>query len=282
MKRRGGWMLIIGFIHAALFFEDIIGVYGFILLVFAPWLLHLSTRRMIVLTTFLLIVVGIIAPFMPRGYETLDMAAAGTAVMVNPLEASLIRMYEWIFYTPSLSYQYIPGMLIGILLGRFGFLDNPENHKKTLTKVALICLPLSIAGALPIALRSALFWSGNGEVAEAASKIFHITTGYAGGAGWTALIGLTVVRIGGNQGSIVRAIAALGQRSLSFYLFQSVMFVLILAPFAGGLGGHLGQLGSDLIALFVWILSVLLAALLAGKSMRGPFESFLRRKSTVS
>ncbi|MGD6802017.1 DUF418 domain-containing protein [Rossellomorea aquimaris] len=282
LKRRGGWMLVIGFLHAALFFEDIIGVYGLIALVFAGVLLRLSNREMVVVTSILLIVVGVIAPFMPRAYETLNMAGAGIAVMENPLEASLIRIYEWIFYTPSLSYQYVPGVLIGILLGRAGFLDNPENHQKTLRKVALIGLLLSIAGAIPIALRSSLFWSGNGEIAVAAAKNLHITTGYAGGAGWTALIGLAVVRLEGKQGSFVSAIAALGQRSLSFYLFQSVMFVLILAPYAGGLGGHMGQLGSDLIALLVWILSVLLAALLAGKSMRGPFESFLRMKSKIS
>ncbi|RIW30381.1 DUF418 domain-containing protein [Bacillus salacetis] len=280
LKRRGGWMLVIGFLHASLFFKDIIGVYGFIALVFAEQLLRLSNRKMIGLAVTLLTLVGIIAPFMPRGFETL--AAAGTAVMENPIEASLIRMFEWIFYTPFLSYQYIPGVLIGILIGRSGFLDNPELHKKTLAGIAMIGLSLSIAGAIPLAMRSSLLWSVEGEIAAAAAKILHITTGYAGGAGWTALIGLIVVRLNGNQGRFVRSIAALGQRSLSFYLFQSVMFVLILAPFAGSLGGHLGQMGSDIIALLVWTLSVLLAAVLAGKSLRGPFESFLRRKSRLS
>lgn len=36
-------------------------------------------------------------------------------------------------------------------------------------------------------------------------------------------------------------------RSLSFYLFQSVLFVTILSTYAGRLGGQIGQLESDLI-----------------------------------
>lgn len=36
-RRRGAWMLVIGFFHATLFLADIIGVYGFIALLFASY-----------------------------------------------------------------------------------------------------------------------------------------------------------------------------------------------------------------------------------------------------
>jgi uncharacterized protein len=80
---------------------------------------------------------------------------------------------------------------------------------------------------------------------------------------------------------MTKAIAALGQRSLSFYLFQSVLFVVILAPYAGGLGGQIGQLESDLIAVLVWVLTVFVANFMHKRSIRGPFETFLRKKSAI-
>ncbi|OAS87764.1 MULTISPECIES: DUF418 domain-containing protein [Metabacillus] len=59
------------------------------------------------------------------------------------------------------------------------------------------------------------------------------------------------------------------------------MFVIILAPYAGGLGGEISQLESDLIAVFVWVLSVFVANYMHQRSIRGPFETILRKKSTI-
>ncbi len=53
-RRRGALMLVIGFFHATLFFADIIGVYGFIALLFASLFLRLSNRKSIILIIFFL------------------------------------------------------------------------------------------------------------------------------------------------------------------------------------------------------------------------------------
>ncbi|WP_417897511.1 DUF418 domain-containing protein [Bacillus haimaensis] len=280
-KRRGAWMLVIGFFHATLFFADIIGVYGFIALLFASLFLRFSNRKIIIITVFFLVLVGVFAPFMPRGFDALNMEVTTSATIEDPIEASITRMFDWLFYTPVLSYQVIPGVLIGILLARFQVIDNPKRHKKALITVATLGLLLSSAGGIPMALMSSLFWTSYNDVLEATAKSLHTITGYAGGVGWTALFGLLVIKVEGKIGSITKAIVALGQRSLSFYLFQSILFVLILAPYAGGLGGHINQFWSDLIAVFVWIFSIIVANFMHQRSIRGPFETFLRKKSAI-
>jgi uncharacterized protein len=280
-RLRGAWMLVIGFFHATLFLADIIGVYGFIALLFASLFLRLSNRNMIILTVFFLILVGVFAPHMPRGFDALNMEVTNSATIADPIEAAMTRMFDWMFYTPVLSYQVIPGVLIGILLARFQIIDNPKTYKKLLYITAIIGLFISTAGGIPMALMSSLFWTSYNDVWEVTAKLLHTLTGYAGGVGWTALIGLLVIKLEGNSGRMTKAIAALGQRSLSFYLFQSILFVIILAPYAGGLGGHISQLESDMIAVFVWVLTVFVANFMQNRSMRGPFETFLRKKSAI-
>jgi uncharacterized protein len=280
-RRRGAWMLVIGFFHATFFLADIIGVYGFIALLFAGLFLRLSNRNMIIVAVFFLILVGVFAPDMPRGFDSLNDEVVNSATIEDPIEAAMTRMFDWMFYTPVLSYQVIPGVLMGILVARFQIIDHPKSHRKFLISAALFGLFISTVGGMPMALMSSLFWTNYNEVWEVLAKSLHTITGYAGGVGWTALIGLLVIKLEGKSGSVTKAIAALGQRSLSFYLFQSIVFVLVLAPYAGGLGGKIGQLESDLIAVFIWLLSVLVANYMESRSKRGPFETFLRKKSAI-
>lgn len=146
---------------------------------------------------------------------------------------------------------------------------------------AIVGLMLSTFGAIPMALMSSLFWTNYSEGTAAMAKSIHTIAGYAGGIGWTALIGLVVIKLDKQRGEITTAIAAVGQRSMSFYLFQSIVFVFIFAPYTRGLGDRIGQTGSDLIAIGVWVLSVWIANFMHNRSLRGPAETFLRQRVTI-
>jgi uncharacterized membrane protein YeiB len=76
---------------------------------------------------------------------------------------------------------------------------------------------------------------------------------------------------------IVRALAAVGQRSLTFYLFQSLLLAPLLASWGLGLAPHLGTASAVAIAFAVWLLSLPIAAWMDSRSMRGPAERVLRR-----
>jgi uncharacterized membrane protein YeiB len=99
----------------------------------------------------------------------------------------------------------------------------------------------------------------------------------AGGIGAAALIGLIAIKMGRRRGPITNAIAAVGQRSMTFYLFQSFVFVAVFAPYAGGLGGYVSISGATVVAVMTWLLSVVIAAFMHFTNIRGPAEALLRR-----
>ncbi len=76
---------------------------------------------------------------------------------------------------------------------------------------------------------------------------------------------------------VARALSAVGQRSLTFYLFQSLLLAPLMASWGLGLAPQLSTASAVGIALAVWLLSLPLAAWMDGRGMRGPAERLLRR-----
>ena len=76
---------------------------------------------------------------------------------------------------------------------------------------------------------------------------------------------------------IVEALRATGERSLSCYLAQSVVFVALLPAWTLGLGGTLGTAEATALGLLTWLLTVFGADALARRGRRGPAETLLRR-----
>jgi uncharacterized protein len=79
--------------------------------------------------------------------------------------------------------------------------------------------------------------------------VAQTVTSYAGGIGYATIAGLVAIRIGvrdgvgarSRPGPVISALAACGQRSMTCYLLQSVVFVAVLAAYGGGLGNRLGS-----------------------------------------
>ena len=106
---------------------------------------------------------------------------------------------------------------------------------------------------LPLALAAVGVWRpGEGLLMLAA--FLHTLGGYAGGLGYAAVFGLLVIRRGARSGGVVAGsttgirrvvagsitvLAACGQRSLSCYLGQSVLFAALLPAWTLGLGARL-------------------------------------------
>ena len=81
----------------------------------------------------------------------------------------------------------------------------------------------------------------------------------------------------GRPGAVLEALGACGQRSLSCYLGQSVLFVMLLPAWTLGLGGRLTVAQAALLAVAVWLVLLLVAAGSARVGYRGPAEVLLRR-----
>jgi uncharacterized membrane protein YeiB len=91
------------------------------------------------------------------------------------------------------------------------------------------------------------------------------------------VFGLCAARAGAGAGPLTRALAACGQRSLSCYLGQSVLFVALLPAWTLNLGARLGVAQAAVLAVVVWLVLLLVAVVSARAGYRGPAEVLLRR-----
>lgn len=269
LRRRGAGLLVIGLLHALLLWSgDILGAYGVLTLVLAGFVFGMPDRWLLGLAAASVAVVAL---------GGAGGAAAGSASThtADPLAAAGLRLGEW---APTLVMQplgLLGGVLLGVWAARREILDEPRRHRTLLRRTAIGGLALAILGGLPRALIDAGVWTGPSEWAGMLAGALHGASGY-GGIGYAALIALAVTRIR-TPGPVAGALSACGQRSLSCYLAQSVVFVGLLASYGGGLGRHIGVAGAAGVSVAAWASIVGGAAVLRRMGHRGPAEIVLRR-----
>jgi uncharacterized membrane protein YeiB len=270
-----------------LYFGDFLGAYGIVGIICTLFLLNRGDK-------FHRIALGIWA-FM--ALEVVVVAVRAVLAVVNssgpahPLTnkpnpslaatsyfASLVdRLHEYPLHAASVL-GFIIIVWLGIWAARKQILENPAAHKRLLTSVASVSLGITVVGGLPFALVGA-GWMHVDESAVSALSYLSQTSGMFGGPGYVALFGLLVARISkvSKPSLPVRAISALGQRSLSGYLFQSVSWMVLLAPFTLDLRFGSTAYTAALVAIGVWVVSVLAAYAMSRRSYRGPAETLLRK-----
>ena len=276
LRRRGRWLIAFGFLHVLLLFPgDVLGLYGVLGFALVA-MIKASDRALIVTAGLWLALVAVVqgaAYVMP---SPTGEPIAGSLETADPLQAMAMRPFEWLL-TPVGMLGVFSAALVGVWAARRGVLEDPARHRPLLRRTAVIGLAVAVLGGLPMGLAVGGSWTPGDLTALWAVSALHAVTGIAGGLGYAALIGLLAARIKGEPGPLVRAVAATGERSLSAYLFQSAVFVALLAPYTLGLGATLGTAAVSLLALATWLVSVLLADALRRAGRRGPAETLLRR-----
>lgn len=124
-------------------------------------------------------------------------------------------------------FPIIPSVLLGIWSGRKRLLTDPHAHHKRLKIIAVIGITISIIGAVPLVMIGEVWKPGY----FAAGIIWgiHIITGMVAGIGYAALFGVIGNHIKKSDW-ITNSIVALGQRSLTFYVLNEAMLVILLSP----------------------------------------------------
>jgi uncharacterized membrane protein YeiB len=209
----------------------------------------------------------------PSGTESAlpSLGATGTALALG------LRVVEWLVGTMSQAALVAPAVLVGAWAARRRLLDQPERHRRPLRTGSALGLAVGLLGAQPLALAASQAWEEPSLAGSVLAAVLHTVTGYAAGLGYACLGGLVAVRLAGRRGLVVRALVATGQRSLTCYLAQSMVFVALLASYGGGLGDDLGVAQITGAALLTWLGTVLLALGLDRAGLGGPFEVLLRR-----
>lgn len=271
LRRRGLWLTVIGFANTVILVPiDIVAVYGVTLLLAAP--LVRARDRVLLWTAALTLIPATLL----LAWQSVNALTGVTGPMTDYLEPTLLahlwaNIPSWAPETLIETIMVLPGMLAGIWAARRRFLDEPARHARLLRTVTVTFLGIALAGRLPAALMLAGAWE-QGPVWFAA--IAHDLTGYLGGIGMAAAIGLVAIRA---RGPVTVALAALGQRSLTFYLLQSVIWLALFYPFTLGLS--VSAPAAFAIAVAVWAGSVALADGMRRAGYRGPAEIVLRKLS---
>ena len=168
----------------------------------------------------------------------------------------------------------VPCVMIGVGVARWGVLQDPRGHRLVLACFAVGGLSVGILGGLPFALMQ-LDWAFAGSAAWS-YPLFH-ASGVAGACGWLALLAL----VGGSPreklGTVCAFLSAIGRRSMTAYLSQTLLFILIFSVLGACGVRSLGVAVSGLIAAGVWAL-IGLGCVIAEAlgSSRGPAEWALR------
>ncbi len=278
LRRRGRWLLLLGLLHAALLFNgDVLGAYGLLGLLLAGAVLLSADRRLLVAAGVWLLPVALLGLGMgaPTGPDvTAFFPSMGTT---DPWVAAGWRVVEWLGLTLYYVLSLAAAVLAGAWAARRGLLTRPEQHVRALRTGAVLGLGAAAVGAQPLALMATQVWTDPPVVSLLLAASLHALTGYAGGVGYACVAGLVAVAVRDHRGPVVGALVATGQRSLTCYLAQSVVFVAVLASYGGGMGDDLGVATVSVVAVLTWLATVGMAVLMARAGARGPFERLLRR-----
>jgi len=186
------------------------------------------------------------------------------------------RLGEW----PSITLVLLPSILfvwVGAWAAKKRLLEEPNR------KVLLVGLfggfGVAIAGALPMGLFAGDYIGFDADTAALAKTLYE-GAGVFGAIGYLSLFGLIGMAVGKKRRNVVvTAISALGQRTLSAYLFQSVAWLILAPPFMLGLGSQAKNptFVAAACGLGVWLLSVVVAYWMHRKGYRGPAEILVRK-----
>lgn len=305
LVRRNLWLVVFGFVHAALLFGgDILGAYGLCGLILG-YLIQRAGDRALKLTVWIL--AGILALFILIQVFFISLALAvgvGTGTDATPDESEAfgaitdtlltqgtgeenylaaigIRLLVWVMATALGTFSLIVPIFIilGGLAARHRWIESCDARaprRPRLGLVAGIGIPLGVLGSVPQAL-AYLGWVSEDSGPVQLLSVLSTATGACAGIGYAALFGLIGLRLQDNPPRLLLPIAYLGKRSLSFYLFQSVVFAPLLAAWGLGLGRTWNTTPAFLLAIGVWVVSVALAMWMESRNSKGPAEVVLRR-----
>jgi uncharacterized protein len=282
LRRRSWWLIAFGFVHATfLFVGDILAPYGAAGLV-ALFFVHLSDKalkRWLVWSSLYLVVIGLPVLgllFSGGGEGGEPMAIDGVPPYVGQMLMGAILSVSLDVVSVLLA-MFIPLVAAGMMLQRSGWIDRPSEHLPQLKTVFITGMIVNVLSSLPYALTALGAWEPSPAVFIAATYLTLLGGMYAG-LGYICGFALLAHKLRGyGRRGVPGVLAAVGERSLTCYLLQSVIMAPLLTVWGFGLGEDIGYLTAFGVAFGTWLCTVAVAVALDKAGKRGPFEVLLRR-----
>ena len=293
IRRRGMWMLVFAAVHGALFMGDIIGAYALIAVALAGVIAGRERRPQAVIGGLCAAVclgyMLYIGWFISAGGVTVGTAGAAGGIagdIMEMLRGPLYPAVSLVLWAGDsmvtiLTGLALPAALLGVRLADTDLLTRPDRHRRALLVGGAAALVVGAAGVLPRILPSLGVGVPAGVTVVASA--LDVATGMVGACGWLALLAAWAGPGGGPLRGARWLLAAVGRRSMSVYIGQSILFALVFGALArcGAPPPH--QTTAALIGVAVWATLALACAWMEhGGRTRGPLEILLRRAVAAS
>lgn len=283
VRRRGLWMILFGAVHGVIFTGDVIGAYGLIAVLLAGVLVYRRKIWMIVVGGATALIglwsaaaVGSILE--SAGGSGADGLGGEGARLTFSAWYPLSSLARWPVSTVVFAFTSyaVVCVLIGARLADSDLLSHPDRHRGRLLGGGVAGILVGVVGAVPYLLLT------HGSLPPhlgGAAVVVSSLSGVAGAFGWLCLLAAWAGP--GRPGPLRGArwvLAAVGKRSMTAYVGQSVLFLAIVGSLVLMHVGPVGEAAGELIAVLVWAAVAAFCVVLerAGRA-RGPLEVLLRR-----
>ncbi|KXY49770.1 DUF418 domain-containing protein [Bacillus toyonensis] len=279
VRKRSLYLILFGIVLAVLIGgQDILMAYGLAGIFVSPLL---KCKMKTLIRTFIIIAI-LYTIFIPIiwGLNMQSIGDYGFSPDVSAKDTYLSTTMTRLLFFPIIPvlihfmFPILPSVILGLWIAKYKLLIKPEQQLKKLYFITTIGLAISLIGALPLSFIGTI-WYPTVFTAGMINGI-HILTGIAGGLAYATGFGIIGSRLK-NPGYFSLALIALGKRSLTFFVLNEALLVIFLSPVAFDLGGHVSNAFAALIAICIWISSVIVALIMEKNNLNGPLEILLRR-----
>ena len=287
VRRRGLWMILFGAVHGTIFAGDIIGTYGIIATIFAGTIVERKRVRMLVAGLLITAVGGY--SMVSMGLATMDVDAARAAADAASASDTALRPIGLDYFPNSfvqwavsavitvLTSTALPAALLGARLAETDLLARPDRHRRALLVGGAAALVVGALGALPYMKLGAPAWL------IVMGPTLDSLTGMVGACGWLALLAAWAGPGGGPLRGARWLLSAVGRRSMTVYIGQTVLFVLIFGALRLTGAPAFNEVMGVFVAVAVWAaLAGACAWMERSGRTRGPLEILLRHAVAVS
>lgn len=281
LVRRSWGFLLVGAVHAIVVFPgEILSAYG-VALILVGWIALRSTKT----TVVILVILFAVSVVTTTATALVNAFVMETGLQADAVVPGYLTTQDWLTRlgsypisaaSISLGYPLLMLVVLGFVAAREKIFEDIEYNRHTLRASAVLGIGFSVVAAIPSAL-NAVGVIDAGWIFSGLVNAVQVLSGIAGGIGYAALLALLGARLGRKPGAISFALAAMGSRSLTFYVANSVLVAVILHPDLIGVGAEVGPFGAILVAAGVWAAGLVAASFLERSGRRGALEVMMNR-----
>lgn len=291
-SRRAVALIVLGLLHGLfLFAGDILLAYGILGFILIGMRRISTTAALIISGVIYSLVIGfmlIVAPVsMAMGDSTDAFAGSWAGGGAEAVASYTGTVGEWFAFQaqvyPALALGILLGQgpmalaafLVGLVVGRARILERIAAGEFGTGRLMAIALPALGFGLTLSALAAVLSWGPPGSTvhtADMAAQLMGQSLNLAAGPFQACGYVILLVLLFRSAPAVSALLAPAGRMSLSNYVGQSVIMVLIFSAVGLGLGGELRAVAVGGVVLGIWALQLLISHLWFACFRRGPME----------